>query len=100
MYLQYRQAEVARLREELTAAKFVTQPAHDITNSDPSAPSPQAVNGNTSPDDAKRSSVVSKANTLSSLQSGSIHHAESAPPTSQVFLFDYYKYYHLIMYIV
>ena len=82
VYLQYRQAEVARLREELAAVKLTSQQPHDVVvKSDPNTPSPQTTN---SLDNVKSPSVISKANTLS-LHSGSSHHVDSAPPTPLVF---------------
>ena len=66
--------------------KVVSQPARDAVNNDQNAPSSQTVNDNKSLDNIRKSSFVSKADTLSSLHSGSSHHAASAPPTPQVFL--------------
>ena len=74
-----RQAEVTRLHEELAALKVASQQVND----DQKASSPQGVKDNKSLD--IRSSVVSKADALSSLRSSSSHHSTSAPPTPQVF---------------
>ena len=74
-----RQAEVTRLHEELAALKVATQQVND----DQKASSPQGVKDNKSLD--IRSSVVSKADALSSLRSSSSHHSTLAPPTPQVF---------------
>ena len=77
----YRQAEVARLREELATLKVASQQVHDV-NGDP-----QAADDNKSLDNIRRSSAVSKADTLSSLQSGSSHNTASAPPAQKVLYF-------------
>ena len=71
----YRQAEVARLREELATLKV--QQVHDV-NGDP-----QAADDSKSLDNIRR---PSKVDTLSSLQSGSSNTA-SALPTPKVLYF-------------
>lgn len=78
--LLYRQAEVTRLREELSALnlKMVSQQEHDVKNT----PKTSAANDNKS-DNNRILSVMSKAD----IHSGSSHHATSASTTPQVFLF-------------
>ena len=80
-YSSYRQAEVARLREQLAAPNTIPHPPGEDTTQTPQ-PAATKSDGNIG-----RTTVSSKADTIPpSLQHSPTHQSTSAPPTPQVLL--------------